>query len=489
MPNAALTESSQKKFFLILCVYFGLHVAIRTLISGTADLDESEQLVLTQKFACGYGWQPPLYTWLQIFFFKTFGVSIFSLALLKNLLLLSIYLFTYFNVRFVTRSSLCGILGATSLLFIPQVAWESQRDLTHSVLASAIVTATLFVFLRLRKNAWGGYVALGTCMGLGLLSKYNYAAFFSGLALAAVTLSEFRPRILNKKILLSLAICFVILLPHLHWAFFNRAALASTAYQFHRHSAGELFSDATLGVGRLLAAVLFHVGPFAAIFLGLFFRRIVSAGSFDKNIFAQLFARQYLFIVAGLLGAILVLRATGFKDRWFEPIFISLPLLVFSLAGDWIQPRQKNFLLLFGGVVALAVLTIIPGRILFAEKLSRVPLPNAPFQKMGNELAKQIPRDALLIAENKWIGGNLRLLFPERNVVTADLAKLFSATNRTCVVIWDATRRQTPSLKLDQFVGEFSEKNPSEAEIHFAEAVYQYHNAKKFRLGISTPNP
>lgn len=485
MPNAEVPESASKKFFLILLGYFGLHVVIRALISGTADLDESEQLILTQKFAWGYGSQPPLYTWLQMFFFKTFGVSIFALALLKNLLLLTIYIFTYFNVRFVTRSTLVGILGAISLLFIPQVAWESQRDLTHSVLASALVTITLFVFLRMRENVGRDYVTLGICLGLGLLSKYNYAAFFFGLVLAAATLTEFRGRILNKRIFLSLAICFFILLPHLQWALANRAALASTAYKFNQQTGQQFFSDVAVGLGRLFGAVLVHVGPFAAIFMALFYQQIFFTASSPTNNFARLLMRQYLFVLAGLVGAVLVLHVTGFKDRWFAPIFISLPLLAFSLTQNWIQPPQKKSLLVLGSVIALAVCLIIPGRILFAENLTRVPLLNAPFRKMRGEMARQIPRGALVLAENKWIGGNLRLLLPGQNIVTPELSKLFSATNREWVVVWDATRRETISPSFAAFVRDFTGKNFSDGTTIYVGTNYLHYGTKQFRMAVS----
>lgn len=158
-PQTHLAPAAQGSFDIrlqrwlyLLLAYFTLHVAIRTLISPTADGDEAEQVMLAQKALWGYGSQPPLYTWLQIIFFKAFGFSIFSLALLKNLLLAGTYLLTYSNAKMVTRSRACGLAAALSLLFIEQIAWESQRDLTHTVLGATLAAATLQVFLRLHES-------------------------------------------------------------------------------------------------------------------------------------------------------------------------------------------------------------------------------------------------------------------------------------------------------------------------------------------------
>src|ERR1700753_3100121 len=177
-PSLSQTERdcfpTARQFFDLLLIYFPLQIILRVCISSSLDLDESEQLVLTQKLSWGYGSQPPLYTWLQFGLFKCFGASVFSLSLLKNLLLFSTYLFTYFNARLVTRSYACAIAAAVSLFFIPQIVWESQRDLTHSVLAATLVCATIFSFLRLReKPTLARYALFGACAGLGVLSKYN----------------------------------------------------------------------------------------------------------------------------------------------------------------------------------------------------------------------------------------------------------------------------------------------------------------------------
>jgi len=67
-----------------LGIYFLLQLFVRLLVSHGLELDEAEQLLLTQHLGLGYGSQPPLYTWMLSGLFALFGVNIFSLALLKT---------------------------------------------------------------------------------------------------------------------------------------------------------------------------------------------------------------------------------------------------------------------------------------------------------------------------------------------------------------------------------------------------------------------
>jgi len=243
-------------------------------------------------------------------FFKAFGVSVFALALFKNLLLFSLYLFTYLNVRFVTRSHICGVLGAVSLLFIPQVSWESQRDLTHTVLAAAWVTATLFVFLRLREKSWRDHAIFGACVRLGILSKYNYLAFLFGLILASLSVERFRSVVWNRLMIFSIALCLLVLAPHLFWALGNREMVSSAAHKFRQPVEPHLFGDIRNGIVNLFGAVLFHVGPIAGIFLLVLRRARFDRKTVANNVYARLVLRKY-----GLILVILAFRVTGFNPN------------------------------------------------------------------------------------------------------------------------------------------------------------------------------
>jgi hypothetical protein len=179
---------------------------------------------------------------------------------------------------------------------------------------------------------------------------------------------------------------------------------------------------------------------------------------------------------------------TGFKDRWFEPIFVSLPLVLVVLTQNHLTRARVKWLATFAALVAVLVLAIIPGRIVWAEKIGKPQLLNAPFAELKPELEKIIPTDALIIGENKWIGGNLRLLFPNRNVVTPELAKLFPAKGRDCIVVWDATRHSVPTPALKNFVENFC-GSPMKPAAAYLGRNYKFYRVKQFRLGLAQVAP
>ncbi|HWC02253.1 MAG TPA: hypothetical protein VHF87_05740 [Methylomirabilota bacterium] len=86
---------------LVLAAYATAHFGMRVAVSGTAELDEAEQLVLTQALALGYDDQPPLYTWIQALALRVLETGIPALALVKNGLLFGTHLFVFLSARSV----------------------------------------------------------------------------------------------------------------------------------------------------------------------------------------------------------------------------------------------------------------------------------------------------------------------------------------------------------------------------------------------------
>src|SRR5204863_5227139 len=114
-----------RQFVVLLAAYFLLQLITKSLVTQAVGIDEADQLVRGQTLSWGYGPQAPLYTWLMTFFLRTFGHSIFSLNLLRELMLFGICLLTYLNARSLTLSHLAGMVAAAALQFHPTIVWES----------------------------------------------------------------------------------------------------------------------------------------------------------------------------------------------------------------------------------------------------------------------------------------------------------------------------------------------------------------------------
>lgn len=203
----------QKKstyWVLIFIVYFCVHALIRTSMGWKLTVDELEMLRNTSSFAWLYGGELPLYVWLQTAVFDTFGVSIISLAILKNAILLGICLSVFTLVERVSNST-WAFVATISMLFVPQLVWTSQHTLTSPVLATLFAATTLASFCRLmHTRTIVNYLVLGAMIGLGALSTLSYLIVPTALLLAAISHRKLLPIILNLRFPLALAIAAAI---------------------------------------------------------------------------------------------------------------------------------------------------------------------------------------------------------------------------------------------------------------------------------------
>ncbi|MCV2877515.1 glycosyltransferase family 39 protein [Sedimentimonas flavescens] len=170
---------------LVLAAYFALQVTLRIWIGTGLQLDEAELVMRAQEFHWGYGPQLPLFNWLQLLTFKLIGVNIAALAIAKNACLWLGYMLAYLALaRFVPAGR--AAIATVGLILLPEIAWEAQRTLSHSVALILSTSAFLFaLFGVVRYGRWRDWIVLGIVVGLGGLSKYNFwiLPFSAALAL------------------------------------------------------------------------------------------------------------------------------------------------------------------------------------------------------------------------------------------------------------------------------------------------------------------
>lgn len=478
---------SPRQLLLVLVSYFALQVILRVVFSSSVDLDESEQVVLGQQFCWGYGSDPPLYTWLQMPFFRILGESVLALSLLKNLLLLGTFWFTYASARLITRTQALSVAAALSLFFFPEIAWESQRDLTHTVLSATLAVATLYCWLRLhqqRRTAW--YIWFGSCAGLGILSKYNYAFWLVGLLLAAVSLPDFRPAALDKRMLLVLGIGLLVFLPNGLWMLGHRDLALLTASKFEIRQSLSWWQVAGTGVKNLLQSIVAFSAPLGLIYLLLFVKAPVQQGPpiATSPAYRTLLVRTWLAILGILLLLVLVAHATGFKERWFQPILICLPVLGVLLVGNRLSPLRLKFLAGLSLVVMLAVAIVMPGRLLVAERFKREEPLTRPYAQLAAQLRPAIPTSALVVCDTRLLAGNLRLGLPQARVLCPELTPLLGGSPRHCFLVWDARQSDSPPDLLRQWAAANAPKKLDGLQPRYFSEVYRYHRIKQYRLGL-----
>jgi 4-amino-4-deoxy-L-arabinose transferase-like glycosyltransferase len=483
LPRPFATPSG---VFCFIGLYFGWQIVVRLMTSNSAELDEAEQLFLTQQLAWGYGPQPPLYTWLQFPFIAVFGPSILALALLKNLLLFGTYAFVFLTARLLTRSQLAAVAATMSLLFVPQISWESQRDLTHSVLVTLLAAATLYVFLRLAEERKPGlYAAFGLCIGLGLLAKYSFLLFLTGLLVAALSLRSLRPVVCSRGMALALVLAAAMVAPHAVWAVQHQDAVFSAAGKFHFAASRPWLETLAVGLKNLVGSVVVHIGALLGIYFLVCRKRLAHpAVAAVKPDYVRLIARSLGIIFALLVLAIVFLRMTSFKDRWLLPIFICVPACIAAILQPRLNVIRVRILIVLAVVVMAAVSILLPERIRLAERLNKPDQQNAPIDWLTEQIRPSLKPGAVVAADSVWLAGNLRMFFPDHVLVAPRSTLSLPARERECLLVWDATRSEPPPEVFTNVVAELAGSGSNQNERRYVEAPLKFFQTQRMRLGL-----
>ncbi|WP_296899884.1 glycosyltransferase family 39 protein [Thiohalocapsa sp.] len=407
-PAAAPEERATGVIMAAALAYFALNALLLGLVTPTAEWDHAEQLILSQFPALGYNSQPPLYTWLVQALFTVTGPSLEALLALKAVLLTMIVWGLAMAARELGLTAALQWVAVLGLALIPQIAWEDQRNFTHTVLVVAVAAWCLVVLLRLpRRSGWGSYVLLGVLLGLGALSKYNFGLFALGLLAAAVTLPTWRRALFTWRFIVSLALAAVLFVPHGLWALSEPTAAREG---FHK-------LEMTAGIGW--AALLDLAAGLAATLGGLVLLSPLVLRRGAPRLQGRLGCRL-LWRTAGvvLVLAVALLLASGardIKEHWLQPMVFYAPLLLACHAAPagWRGRAFAGIALLVLAAVSLA----LPGQALWAdpERPSRL---NAPYRELAAEMQAAGAAPALVLADTDPLAGNLRLALPNAVVMS-----------------------------------------------------------------------
>lgn len=482
----ATTKLNNKRIFILLALYFTIHLFLRIFVSDGAELDEAEQLLLTQELRLGYGSQPPVYTWLLTGLFAVFSNKILAMAVLKNGLLFMTYVFVYHSAKELTRDSNRAAIAMLSLLLIPQIFWESQRDLTHSVLGTTVAACTLFVMLRLLKTGrLIYYVLFGLCAGTGIMSKYNYGVFLVALLLAASSLTNLRPRILDRKMLLSLLCMLLVTTPHFYWAITNMKATLSQSGKFQIGRSLGLFESYALGFSKLFMAVVSFLGLLLPAFALFFYRKGADdSAAGEARDYSLLIKRTLLtgLVLCSLM--ILFFKVTVFKDRWMQPLLFATPLYLITLSrGSFTQSSARRYAV-FILIVAAGVLLFMPGHTLYASKLAQVGRLNHPYAALSEQLRLSGFRGGMIISQGRLLGGNLKLFFPQSIVVAPEVPLFAAPVEADRLIIWDATDSPIMPENLRKFAATFTDAEMTRMKAEYIQAPYKYAGDRSMSLGF-----
>ncbi len=461
-----------KHFVWLLAGYFIVQTIIRYFASPVLGLDEAEQIIAAQSFQLGYGPQPPLYTWLTIAFFWVFGEGLFATALLKNTLLFLGYLGVWLTARKASDPTLAAI-GTASLIFLPQISWESQRALSHSVLMFACSAWTVYLFLTcIEKPSWWRAVVFGVVIAAGALSKYNYMFLLVALIVAGFCIEDGRKFLRSKYILGSAAVAVVLLLPPAFWMFENQDLIYARVHKFgiekvERHFLTGFISLVNAALQFVIVAVVLFFCAWATSFYWK------DAEQHDQYVNETIRKLLTLVVIFGLVIAavsVVASGATNVKDRWLQPILFLAPLVASLWLFAEVSIRQAKIILGTASVLAVLIVVLIPFNFAFGS-FKKPSAHSLPSQAIVDTLAQYGVRSVLTTSHS--IAGNIGDLKPGWAVTIPEYSGIDINYAYPVAILWKGHSKAVPE-NMSALYQKLKGKPIPNSEIHKEAAPY-YH--------------
>ncbi|MCV9997704.1 glycosyltransferase family 39 protein [Pararhizobium sp. YC-54] len=437
-----------------VAAYFVLCVALRVFISPALEIDEGEQAFVSQFLALGYGPQPPFYNWLQYAVVEAFGVSLTALTALKHLMLFLCCLFYGLAAQIVIRDRALAAIAMLGVLTLPPVFLLAQRDLSHTVSALFAVSLFLYGFFRtLRNPSLFSYLLTGIAVGIGLISKYNFALVPAAAVLAVLPERDLRQRIFDWRVIASLSVAFAIVLPHAYWVVNNlTSASAGTINEMKEGLSGGRLTQAVKGIVSLISAI-FGASILPLVFFAAVFPFDIKRAYRAESQWTRITGRMICLCLVAVLMIVLGLGATHIREKWLAVFVVLLPLylcLKIDAAGIETSGKLKRFAIpLF--IMIFAVLIGVSARVLTSPMLGSYNKLNTPYDAFIREITQNHAiQPALVIADDTNLAGSVRLQLPQSTVITSykpqgPLAAEWRSAGPV-LVIWRGNGEPQPAL-------------------------------------------
>lgn len=486
MPSAVQQQRGLTlKFLVALAVYFILHILLRVTVSASLDYDEAEQALLSQWLLAGYTEQPPLYTWIQHALLALFGKHAFAISLMKNGLLFLTYTSVYFAACHILGDRRSAILAACSLLFIPQIGWESQRDMTHTTLVVFAASATLWQTMRLVKNAsLINYCILGLCLGTGIMAKANYYLFVAVAVIALCSLAEGRKALCNRRIAATLLVVAIFTGSYFLWMAGNQDIVFSATGKFKRGVEHYWLR----GTASLVRNSFLFLTPLWLICALIFPAGYAGRSSQGSDFHRRFIGRYLLILFIGLLLVVLLFKVTYVKDRWLQPLLFVVPIFFFSrLSPAEITGKKFRTYLAVVLVGAIGIYAAFTFRVVGVAVTGSYCRLNYPFPSFADDLRGAGFREGLIISNDRFLAGNLHLQFPTSTAIVPDyrLETLVAKDRYSAVaVIWNAAESRAVPADLEVFLRETYGFRAADYPIRYVDHPYLYADTDTVTLAM-----
>ncbi|MDX0133192.1 glycosyltransferase family 39 protein [Sinorhizobium meliloti] len=408
--------------YVLIAGYCLLSIILKVLRPDSLEIDESEQALLSQYLLLGYGAQPPFYNWLQYGVVALFGISVASLAIVKNGLLFLFLLFYGLTARLLSSSRLAPAVAVLGVLTLPPVFLLSQRDLSHTVAALFAVSLFLYGFFRALKSPpkVSHYLLVGVAVGLGAISKYNFVILPVAALLAILPEAKLRKYLFDWRVLASVAVCAMIVAPHACWIVNNLGhATGVTVAEMKEGADSARLPHAIQGLVSLAVSALKGVALTLAVFGLLFYAdvgKILRAESLGTRVIGRMIVACFLIIAF----IVVAMDATHIRAKWLALFTALLPLyLTLKIdAADLDPARRLPALFSISGILSVGVIVMLWARVFVGPMIGDYSFAHTPYNGFASTVrADPGPPPVAIVVDDRIVAGNLRIQFPDTPII------------------------------------------------------------------------
>jgi len=214
--SADIQRQWNRRLIMVVAIFATLWMSATWLTTVTPPADTIEQMSWSRSLEWGYFKHPPLTTWLYWAAQYLIGPGVWPGYLLATLVNLGSMMILWQLLRQM-RAATFAYVGVLAVLCITY--YNGRLTLyNHNTLLTLLSTASAAICWKAmasRRLRW--WATLGLVMGLGTLTKYEFAITMMSILVFWVSQNGWRDAANRRGLLVSCLICLLMFVPHLYW--------------------------------------------------------------------------------------------------------------------------------------------------------------------------------------------------------------------------------------------------------------------------------
>jgi len=365
--------TANRGFVVYLTLVMAALCALRILFGHAPEnIDVREQFAFLEAWRLGYGSgaNPPLFTWAAKLVHAVVGQPLAALEMTRFAMLWLACFFIWRAMRcLLVDRRLAAIVGLAPFASI-MLGWEVLFRYSNTTALIMSVFFTFYALVRLDRNpALASYLLLGIAVGVGLLSKLNYAVFLVALVAGAMTDPGLRARLRDRRSFATLGVALAVASPLAIWFARQSGRVLGHGHQRMTLPPSYDYLGVPVPVSLLLDIVVGIAGigvpllVFVALLAPLAFRPgwTVATGAVARyqRCLAVHLAAMTAIVVLGLL----IFEVTFLSVHYFLVYGLLIPLVMLRVeAANPSEKRRRALGMIVAAMPAVVVLgTLLRG--------------------------------------------------------------------------------------------------------------------------------